>query len=71
MSQVQLWKDVLCEISSSEKEVVQRVRFLEYHKWYLDDIHVHWARTFLRPAAMVQHRAQLATSEILSLCDVK
>ena len=53
------------------REVVQGVRFLEYHKWYLNSAHFHWARTFLRPAPAVQRRAQHAALEIQTLYDVK
>ena len=50
---------------------MQAVRFLEYHKWYLDSAHFHWARTFLQPAQTVQHRAEHAALEIETLFGVK
>ena len=68
---VQLWKEALSEISTMEREIVQGVRFLEYHKWFLDSAHFHWARTFLRPAPAVHHRAEHAASEIKALFGVE
>lgn len=68
---LQLWKEALSEMPIMVREIVQGVRFLEYHKWYLDSAHFHWARTFLRPAPAVHHRAERAASEIKALFGVE
>lgn len=61
---MQLWRVVLSEVEGLHADMVKGVRFLEYHKWYLDNGHFNWARGFFRPASKILHQATRNATEI-------
>ena len=67
---MQLWRDVLSDIPGIERDVVASIHPMEWHKWYLNSGHFHWARSYLRPSPRILQQAKEAASEIHALYGV-
>ena len=53
-----------------EEAIVRSIDPLVFHKWYLDDVDFHWARSFFKPAKEILAAAQNAAQEIRTIHNV-